>query len=144
MIVRQCLLNRFQQIVRFSRLKSTIRRTNPLGIQMLSSKLHEQLFSSVGEPIYSDKNIEKSKQHLQQFDLGLKDSEILDNIEFDLPSLESQNLNEHFEIIARKQSKPYIDLIYQLIKSNNIPSQPTKWKYEKGWTKFVLNKNYFY
>jgi len=109
---------------------------------MLSSKLHEQLFSSVGEPIYSDKNIEKSKQHLQQFDLGLKDSEILDNIEFDLPSLESQNLNEHFEIIARNQSKPYVDLIYQLIKSN-IPLQPTKWKYAKGWTKFVLNKKLF-
>jgi len=104
---------------------------------MLSSKLHEQLFSSIGEPIYSDKNIEKSKQHLQQFDLGLKDSEILDNIEFDLPSLESQNLNEHFEIIARNQSKPYVDLIYQLIGSN-IPLQPTKWKYTKGWTKFVF------
>jgi DNA polymerase gamma 1 len=99
-------------------------------------KLHKQLFSSVGEPIYSENNIEKSKNHLQQFDLGLNESEIIENIEFDLPQLESQNLNEHFEIIARKQSKPYVELIYQLIKGN-IPTQPTEWKYTKGWTKFV-------
>ncbi len=142
MIVRQCLSNRFRQMFRFSlnhyRLQST-RRTNPLGIQMLSSKLHEQLFSSVGEPTYSDQDIDKSKIHLQKFDLGLNEGEILEDIEFDLPELESQNLNEHFEIIAQQQSKPYVGLINQLIKSN-LPPQPKKWKYAKGWTKFVLNK----
>ncbi len=142
MIIRQCLSHRFHQIFRLSlnhyRLNST-RRTNPLGIQMLSSKLHEQLFSSVGEPTYSEENIQKSKIHLQKFDLGSKESEILEDIEFNLPPLESPNLNEHFEIIARQQSQPYVDLIHQLIKAN-IPSQPTKWKYVKGWTKFVLNQ----
>jgi DNA polymerase gamma 1 len=109
---------------------------------MLSSKLHEQLFSSVGEPTYSNENIKKSEKHLQQFDLGLNASEILEDIEFDLPPLESSNLNEHFKIIAQKQSKPYVDLIHQLIKSQ-IPPQPTKWKYAKGWTKFVRIKIIF-
>ncbi len=103
---------------------------------MLSSKLHEQLFSSVGDPSYSDENIKKSKIHLQQFDLGLNESEKLDNIEFDLPPLESGDINEHFEIIAQKQSKPYVDLLDQLIQTE-IPIQPTNWTYAKGWTKFV-------
>jgi hypothetical protein len=103
---------------------------------MLSSKLHEQLFSSVGEPSYSAVNIKKSELHLQQFDLGLNESEKLDDIEFDLPPLESPDINEHFEIIAQKQSKPYVDLLDQLIQTE-IPIQPTNWIYAKGWTKFV-------
>ncbi|CAF1460451.1 unnamed protein product [Rotaria sordida] len=84
--------------------------------------------------IYSDKDIEKSKIRLEQFDLGSKESDIVENIEFDLPPLESQDLNEYFEIIPRKQSKPYIALINQLIKTHILP-KPTQWKYAKGWTK---------
>ncbi|CAF2224718.1 unnamed protein product [Rotaria magnacalcarata] len=132
MLLRRCLSRRFCPY--HYRLMST-RRTNPLGIQMLSSKLHKQLFSSVGEPKYSEQNIEKSKYHLRQFDLGTSESEKLEDIEFDLPPLENKNLVEHFTIIAQKQSKPYIDLIHRLIKAK-IPSQPTQWKYAKGWTKY--------
>ncbi|CAF3389354.1 unnamed protein product [Rotaria sp. Silwood1] len=138
MLLRQCLSQRFHQTFRFClyhyRLSSTCRK-NPLGIQMLSSKLHDQLFSSVGEPVYSTENIEKSIMHLQQFDLGSNESEILDNIEFDLPPLEGTNLNKHFEIIAQKQSEPYVDLIHKLIKAD-IPPRPTQWQYVKGWTKY--------
>ncbi|CAF3501411.1 unnamed protein product [Adineta steineri] len=116
----------------------SIRRANPLDIQMLSSKLHEQLFSSVGEPEYSESNTMTSKTHLEKFNLGSTPSEILEDIEFDIPKLESKNLNEHFQIIAKKQSKPYVDLIKQLIQSK-IPPQPTKWVYAKGWTKYSEN-----
>lgn len=135
MFKRQCLV----PIVRFSfnhcRLNST-RRLNPLGIQMLSSQLHEQLFSSVGEPNYSPLSVAKSIRHLQKFDLGSNESEILEDVGFKLPPLEGKDLNEHFQTIAQQQSQPYVDLIHQLIESN-IPQQPTKWKYTKGWTKFV-------
>lgn len=126
--------------IRFSlnhfRLHSVTRRINPLGIQMLSEKLHKQLFSSVGEPNYSNENIQKSIKHLQEFDLGSNESEILENIEFNLPPLEHENLNEHFKIIAQKQSQPYVDLIRELIGSN-VPIRPKKWECKKGWTKFV-------
>ena len=139
MIIRQRFLNCFHRTFRFSlchhRLKST-HRTNPLGIQMLSSKLHEQLFSSVGEPTYIKENVEKSKDHLHQFNLGSNESETFDDIEFDLPPLENNDIDKHFEIIARQQSRPYVDLINQLI-SAEIPSQPLKWNYTYGWTKFV-------
>lgn len=139
MLLRQCLSHRFHQTFRFSlyhyRFMST-RRTNPLGIQMLSSKLHKQLFSCVGEPTYSQEDIAKSKEHLAKFELGSRESEIIDDIAFDLPPLEEKSLTKHFEIIARNQSKPYTDLIYQLIKSRT-PPQPTVWNYAKGWTKFV-------
>jgi DNA polymerase gamma 1 len=135
MIIRQCLSIRLRCSLNQLRFQS-IPRINPLGIQMLSSKLHKQLFASVGEPIYSEVNIGKSKVHLEKFQLGLNESEKLDDIEFDLPPLESENINEHFEIISRQQSKPYVELIDQLIKTE-IPAQPTTWIYAKGWTKFV-------
>ena len=135
MIIRQCLFNRVRFCVNHLRFQSSP-RTNPLGIQMLSSKLHEQLFTSVGEPNYSEENVQKSKVHLQKFELGSNESEKLENIEFNLPPLESEDLNEHFEIIARNQSKPYVDLINQLIQAE-VPTQPKKWKYANGWTKFV-------
>lgn len=140
MLLRKCLSPRFHQTFRSClyhyRLMCT-RRTNPLGIQMLSSKLHEQLFSSVGEPKYSDEDVEKSKLHLERFELGTSESETLDDIKFDLPPLESKNLVEHFQIIAKTQSKPYADLIHQLIQAN-VPLQPQQWKKQKGWTKFVF------
>jgi hypothetical protein len=135
MIVRRCLSNRLRFSLNQLRFQS-IRRVNPLGIQMLSSKLHKQLFASVGEPTYSDQNVKKSRAHLQKFELGSNESEKLDDVEFDLPPLESSNLNEHFKIIAQQQSTPYVELINQMIQAQ-IPTQPTIWNYEKGWTKFV-------
>lgn len=137
MIVRQCLLRRFQQtcVVR-ARFTST-RRTNPLGIQMLSSKLHKQLFGSVGEPAYAEADIRRSQAHLRQFDLGSSASEVLEDIELDLPPFEDADLNEHVKIIAEHQSKPYADLIRELIGAR-LPTRPSAWQNVKGWTKCVL------
>ena len=139
MIIRQCLSNRFRQIIRLSlnhsRFQST-RRTNPLGIQMLSTQLHQQLFPSDQEPKFPDEIIKKSENHLKQFELGAQDTEVLEDIEFTLPKLESEDLNEHFKVIAQKQSAPYVKLIKELMRAE-IPAQPQSWIYAKGWTKFV-------
>lgn len=139
MFLRRCFTHRLRSSFQQIRYQSE-RRTNPLGIQMLSSKLHKQLFSLTGEPNYSAENTEKSIAHLKNFDLGSKESEVLDDIEFDLPPLESQDLNKHFEIIARQQSKPYVELIQEFIQMD-IPAQPKRWKCTKGWTKYLHLKN---
>ena len=134
MIAQRCFSQRLRSSVQQIRWQS-IRRANPLGIQMLSSKLHEQLFSAVGEPNYSAANTKKSIDHLEKFGLGSKESEILEDIQFDLPKLESPDLNEHFEIIARQQSQPYVELLQEFIQTD-VPTQPTKWACTKGWTKY--------
>ena len=141
MIGRQSVARCLQHSLRVSRTHvrlESIRRTNPLGIQMLSSKLHQQLFSAVGEPAYSAENVAKSTEHLKKFELGSTASEVLDDVEFDLPPLKHADLNAHFKTIAQQQSQPYVDLIRQLINAT-VPPQPTKWNYAKGWTKFVLS-----
>ena len=89
----------------------------------------------VGEPNYSAANTKKSIDHLEKFGLGSKESEILEDIQFDLPKLESPDLNEHFEIIARQQSQPYVELLQEFIQTD-VPTQPTKWACTKGWTKY--------
>ena len=116
------------------RWSSTARRVNPLGVQMLSSTLHKQLFRS--EPISSKVNEQKSRNHLNEFQLKSSESEVLDDIEFKLPPLKSPDLDEHFRLIAKEQSAPYVELISQLAKSA-IPPQPEKWLNRKGWTKCV-------
>ncbi|CAF0847266.1 unnamed protein product [Adineta ricciae] len=141
MIVRQCLSDRFRQIIRLSlnhfRFQST-RRTNPLGIQMLSTQLHQQLFPSNREPTFPDEIIQIAENHLKQFELGSQNTEVLEDIDFTLPNLESEDLNEHFKVIAKKQSAPYVKLIKELMEAK-IPAQPTEWIYAKGWTKYFNN-----
>lgn len=136
MLVRHCLSSRFQQAFRVQRRWQSIRRINPLGIQMLSSSLHRQLFGTSGEPSYAETNVEKSKKHLRQFNLGSDESEILDDIELQLPVLEGGNLAKHFELIAQQQSQPYTALMDQLMEAK-IPPKPEQWLCAKGWTKYV-------
>lgn len=133
------MILRLTKLVRLDFRSISTRRTNPVGIQMISSSLHEQVFGSKGEPIYSKENIEKARKHLRTFELGEKESEIIEQIDFRLPKLESRDLNEHFERIARKQSSPYVELIENLLKSV-VPRKPNVWNYEKGWTKCVEKK----
>ena len=138
MILRRCLTRYSFHQYRFQ----SIRRVNPLGIQMLSSTLHKQLFSLVEEPICPKETVDKSIAHLRKFDLGLTESEVLEDIEFNLPTLESEKLNEHFEIIARKQSQPYVELLQEFIQTD-FPPQPTKWICTKGWTKYFSREMFF-
>lgn len=141
MILRRCFTHHLRSSLHQYRFQS-IRRVNPLGIQMLSSTLHKQLFSVVEEPTYSKETVDKSMKHLQKFDLGSTESEILEDIEFKLPRLESEKLNEHFEIIARKQSQPYVDLLQEFLQTD-FPPQPTKWICTKGWTKYFPREMLF-
>ena len=103
---------------------------------MLSSSLHEQLFGSSGAPSHTETNIQKSIEHLRQFQLGSSESEKLEDIEFQLPKLAGSDLNQHFVSVAQQQSQPYVDLIGKLLTAK-IPAQPKEWKYTKGWTKCV-------
>jgi hypothetical protein len=140
MLTRSSLSARIRHVIHCHVRGKATRRTNPLGIQMLSSTLHQQLFSSTNEPTYSSATIDKAKMHLKRFDLGSNDSEILDDIAFQLPTLEKRNLNEHFESIARQQSQAYVQLVNRIVQAK-IPVQPRTWQYAKGWTKLVIDRS---
>ncbi|KAK7891743.1 hypothetical protein WMY93_023706 [Mugilogobius chulae] len=83
-------------------------RMNPLNIQMLSKNLHAQIFRGV-EPEYKQEHVDRSIQHLQKHHLWDKDASLLPDVELKLPQMYGDNVDEHFGILAQKQSLPYLE-----------------------------------
>ncbi|KAF7241560.1 DNA polymerase subunit gamma-1 [Varanus komodoensis] len=109
-------------------------RMNPLGIQMLSKNLHEQIFRGARVE-YSDEDIKKSIEHLQKHDLWSKETSTIPDVELQLPHMYGANIDEHFRILAQKQSFPYLEAAKELLQCE-IPPMPLEWAWEVGWTKY--------
>ena len=110
-------------------------RYNPLDIQMLSESLHKQIFGHVASYI-GNEEIHKSIEHLSGHNLyGRHKSEIAD-VDFKLPPLRGQSIEEHFEIIAQEQTKNYVEMAKHL-SLVSLPSRPKEWCFEPGWTKYI-------
>ncbi|CAI5792756.1 DNA polymerase subunit gamma-1 isoform X1 [Podarcis lilfordi] len=109
-------------------------RINPLGIQMLSKHLHEQIFRGA-QIEYSEEDIQKSVAHLQKHDLWGKETTTLPDVELQLPQLYGANIDEHFRILAQKQSLPYLEAAKELLQFG-IPPVPQEWAWKAGWTRY--------
>ncbi|XP_026537638.1 DNA polymerase subunit gamma-1 [Notechis scutatus] len=109
-------------------------RMNPLGIQMLSKGLHEQIFRGA-QVRYSEKDIQKSIEHLQKHDLWGKETSTLPDVALQLPRMYGANVDEHFRLLAQTQSLPYLEAAKELIE-HEMPPRPTEWAWEVGWTQY--------
>ena len=71
-----------------------------------------------------------------------KNPETIYNIDFELPKLQGENLDENFKSISQDQSKVYFDLLSTLVK-NDLPPLPPKevWVKRSGWTKYVYKND---
>ncbi|XP_074533361.1 DNA polymerase subunit gamma-1 [Halichoeres trimaculatus] len=116
---------------------STETRMNPLNIQMLSRNLHEQIFHDI-EPVYSDDDVERSIRHLQQHNLWGKETALLPDVELKLPQMYGKNIDEHFRVLAEKQSLPYLEAASALHRAE-LPPMPQEWSWEAGWTRYGPN-----
>ncbi|KAJ7311091.1 hypothetical protein JRQ81_006690 [Phrynocephalus forsythii] len=112
-------------------------RRNPLGIQMLSKGLHEQIFRGA-QVQYSEDDVQKSIEHLQKHDLWGRETSTLPDVELQLPPMYGANIDEHFRILAQKQSLPYLEAAKELLQYE-IPPMPTEWAWEVGWTQYGPN-----
>ncbi|KAM4734089.1 LOW QUALITY PROTEIN: DNA polymerase subunit gamma-1 [Anableps anableps] len=113
---------------------STETRLNPLNIQMLSKNLHEQIFRGV-EPEYREEAVERSISHLQNHKLWGKETSLLPDVELKLPQMYGKNIDEHFRILAKKQSIPYLEAAIKLLRGK-LPPMPQEWSWEVGWTRY--------
>ena len=114
---------------------------NVCGIQMLPRSLHRQIFKSQhssAENQLSPATLTKIKDHLTEHNLWGRPTSTLPNIEFQLPSLLGKNLPEHFEKIAKKQCKSYVENLLQLI-THPVPDIPPVWNFAPGWTRYSEN-----
>lgn len=117
-------------------------RVNPVGIQYLSESLHKQLFgnkkNSHKETFLSEKHkealINLSKQSLKKFDLLGKKTVVSEPISFELPPLQGNSLDEHFQRLGHFASEPYRSMCVN--KFTSIVARPSKWERQSGWMRY--------
>ncbi|XP_061450770.1 DNA polymerase subunit gamma-1 isoform X2 [Rhineura floridana] len=126
-----------EEMVQDTGAASNQQRMNPLGIQMLSKGLHEQIFRGA-QVQYLEEDIQKSMEHLQKHDLWGKETSTLPDVTLQLPKLYGANIDEHFRILAQKQSLPYLEAANELLQSG-IPPMPPEWAWKVGWTQYGPN-----
>ncbi|XP_040270090.1 DNA polymerase subunit gamma-1 [Bufo bufo] len=111
------------------------RRLNPLNIQMLSKGLHEQIFRGA-QAEYVEEEIQKSIDHLRNHELWGQETSTLQDVNLKLPKMYGSNIEEHFQILAQKQSFPYLEAANDLLQCR-LPDMPQEWAWQTGWTKYT-------
>ncbi|KAM4749032.1 DNA polymerase subunit gamma-1 [Rhinophrynus dorsalis] len=111
------------------------RRMNPLNIQMLSKGLHEQIFRGK-QTHYSEEDIQRSINHLKSHNLWDQETSTVSDVELQLPKMYGSNIEEHFQILAQKQSFPYLEAANALLQCH-LPAMPQEWAWQTGWTKYT-------
>ncbi|XP_036042587.1 DNA polymerase subunit gamma-1 [Onychomys torridus] len=109
-------------------------RLNPLHIQMLSRGLHEQIFGCGEEPPDAAA-VHRSIQHLKKHGLWGQPATPMPDVQMRLPRLLGGNLDQHFRLLAQKQSLPYLEAAASLLEAQ-LPPQPGKWAWAEGWTRY--------
>ncbi|XP_063781860.1 DNA polymerase subunit gamma-1 isoform X1 [Pseudophryne corroboree] len=112
-------------------------RFNPLNIQMLSKGLHDQIFRGT-QVQYSEEEIQKSKDHLRSHELWGQETSTVHDVDLELPKMYGSNIEEHFRILAEKQSFPYLDAANDLLQCH-LPDMPEEWAWQTGWTKYTVD-----
>ncbi|XP_073657497.1 DNA polymerase subunit gamma-1 isoform X3 [Tursiops truncatus] len=109
-------------------------RHNPLHIQMLSRGLHEQIFGHGGE-MPGEAAVRRSVEHLQKHGLWGQPAAPLPDVELRLPPLYGGSLDQHFRLLAQKQSLPYLEAANLLLQAQLAP-RPPSWAWAEGWTRY--------
>jgi DNA polymerase gamma 1 len=126
---------------KFDEPKRQGKRFNSVGIQQISSRLHEQLFkqspSRKRQP--AQELVDLSRQHLLQHSLLGKNANIVEDIAFDLPKLQGGTLDEHFHKLGLEASYPYLDLAKRFA-TQSLPPKPDAWVRQSGWTRYKDGK----
>ncbi|CCD25198.1 DNA-directed DNA polymerase gamma MIP1 NDAI_0E03810 [Naumovozyma dairenensis CBS 421] len=121
-------------------------RINPVGIQHLSKSLHAQLFGNKKHSLKEESMtteeranlINLSKQLLKNHGLLGKKTSISEPISFELPKLQGNSLDEHFQKLGHFASEPYKTMA--LNKFTTIIPKPLQWVRTPGWTRYEPNK----
>lgn len=110
-------------------------RHNTINIQMLYESLHKQIFGTAPMTNVGVEDKESIKKHLGDHKLWGKSTGTLADVDFSLPKLLGCNIDEHFKMLATKQTKPYFEQA-ELVANMSLPPRPRKWVFRKGWTKY--------
>ncbi|EJD06109.1 uncharacterized protein FOMMEDRAFT_153471 [Fomitiporia mediterranea MF3/22] len=110
-------------------------KRNEVGVQLLSRKIHSQIFKGVTFPPPDRKYINLAREHLDSHGLDPTQGSILPNTGFTLPPLQGSSIDEHFHRIGHAASEPWLGLAKQFAEIR-IPPKPEFWHIHSGWTKY--------
>lgn len=118
----------------------TVKR-NEVGVQLLSRKLHSQIFKGVTFPPPDKKFVNLAREHLESHGLDPTQGSVLPNTNFTLPPLLGQSIDEHFYRIGSETAQPWLDLAKTLA-NVKAPPKPESWNTQTaGWTKYIHQKD---
>ena len=110
-------------------------KRNELGVQLLSRKLHAQVFKGVNFPSSPPSYVQISREHLQMHGLDPTQGSELPDTGFQLPPLQGSNIAEHFHRIGFQAAEPWLFLAKHFA-STELPPKPDNWHIQSGWTKY--------
>lgn len=112
-------------------------KLNEVNIEMLPENIFQSIFKKSHAQTPSKENIIKANKELKKHKLLTNTDTSLENINLFLPKLYG-DIEEHFKTIGEEQSKPYRELLDNLINSS-LPPIPKSWSFQEGWTKYSEN-----
>jgi DNA polymerase gamma 1 len=108
---------------------------NQVGVQLLSRRLHRQIFKNASFPPPERSFVRISREHLEMHGLDPKSGSVLPNTGFTLPPLQGDTIDEHFHRIGVRAAHPWSSLAVDLIEAQLLP-RPDHWQIQAGWTKY--------
>ncbi|EJD41104.1 hypothetical protein AURDEDRAFT_169883 [Auricularia subglabra TFB-10046 SS5] len=115
---------------------------NAVGVQLLSRRLHEQLFPGTPFPAPPSNFVKIAKEHLALHGLDPKQGSKLPDITFDLPPLQGDSIDEHFHNIGRNVAEPYLSMASEFAHVKRNCRMPSHWNTQhSGWTRYHRGKN---
>lgn len=109
-------------------------------MQLLSRRLHSQIFKNVSFPSPPPSYVQISREHLRMHGLDPTQGSVLPDISFQLPPLQGSNISEHFHRIGTHASEPWLTISKELA-SLQLPPKPDNWHIQSGWTKYYHVSN---
>ncbi|TCD69541.1 DNA-directed DNA polymerase gamma mip1 [Steccherinum ochraceum] len=110
-------------------------KRNELGVQLLSRRLHEQVFGNVVFPARDKSFVQIAQDHLQTHGLDPSQGSVLPDLGFTLPQLQGRNPDEHFHRIGAVSAHPWLSLA-KTLSASELPPKPDFWHIQAGWTKY--------
>ncbi|KAF8609716.1 hypothetical protein BDV93DRAFT_602342 [Ceratobasidium sp. AG-I] len=112
---------------------------NEVGVQLLSRKLHSQIFPGSDHDRASDLAAETSRRHLAHHGLDIKLASELPETSFELPALQGRSIDEHFYNIGVHMAEPWLSLAHDFALMPELPPKPDDFVKQAGWTKYTLD-----
>ncbi|KAF8492208.1 DNA polymerase family A-domain-containing protein [Russula emetica] len=110
-------------------------KRNQVGVQLLSRRLHRQIFKNVSFPPPESRFVRIARDHLEMHGLDPKSCSVLPNIAFTLPPLQGHTIDQHFHRIGVQAARPWFGLAVDLLEAK-LPPPPDHWEIQAGWTKY--------